>query len=282
MSRELGDWNAISIRVRSQLSHIIRSHNAPAPGRWINIPTDLKAWHLNDPLPTPSNQIDNLILAVGDAQPSSGESATMHVTSLAALIGTAITKNHSEGALGWLLEQEDTQKYLEDRGDSGSGRLLRLKMPGWARYESLRKTRIESRNVLMAMEFGHPELDHVVENCFRPAVSRTGFELRTIAQKQRAGLIDDQLRVALRTSRFVVADLTHGNNGAYWESGFAEGLGRPVIYTCSKDRWQKEKTHFDTNHLKTIIWDESDLKSAEDNLTATIRATLPAEAKMED
>jgi nucleoside 2-deoxyribosyltransferase len=44
--------------------------------------------------------------------------------------------------------------------------------------------------------------------------------------------IDDQMRVALRTSRFVVADLTRGNRGAYWEAGFAEGLGRPVIYTC--------------------------------------------------
>jgi nucleoside 2-deoxyribosyltransferase len=95
-------------------------------------------------------------------------------------------------------------------------------------------------------------------------------------------LIDDQLRVALRTSRFVVADLTHGNNGAYWEAGFAEGLGRPVIYTCRKSEWKKKASHFDTNHLVTVIWDPTDLKKAEDQLSATIRATLPQEAKLSD
>jgi hypothetical protein len=43
-----------------------------------------------------------------------------------------------------------------------------------------------------------------------------------------------------------------------------------------------QHTHFDTNHLKTIIWDLSDLKQAGNELTATIRATLRAEAKQTD
>jgi nucleoside 2-deoxyribosyltransferase len=47
--------------------------------------------------------------------------------------------------------------------------------------------------------------------------------------------ISTQLRVNIRRSRFLVCDLTHGNRGAYWESGFAEGLGKPAIYTCRKD-----------------------------------------------
>jgi hypothetical protein len=89
--------------------------------------------------------------------------------------------------------------------------------------------------------------------------------------------------VALRTSRFVVSDLSYQNNyGAYWEAGFAEGLGRPVIYTCRKEEWDERKTHFDTNHLNTIIWDPDKLDDAALRLIATIRATLPAEAKMTD
>ncbi len=134
----------------------------------------------------------------------------------------------------------------------------------------------------MALQFGDAELDRVVKDCFAPAVKRAGFDLRVLTEKQPAGLIDDQLRVALRTSRFVVADLTHGNNGAYWEAGFAEGLGRPVIYTCRKKEWDEKKPHFDTNHLVTITWDISDLASAAERLTATVRATLPADAKMTD
>ena len=37
----------------------------------------------------------------------------------------------------------------------------------------------------------------------------------------------------------MISDLSHGNYGAYWEAGFAEGLGKAVIYTC-------ERTIFET------------------------------------
>jgi hypothetical protein len=179
------------------------------------------------------------------------------------------------------LEQEQTAALIENRGDENNHRLLRLKMAGWLRYEAVKRGQVESRRVLMAMQFNDTELDRVVKDCFAPAVSLAGFELRTIVDKQPAGLIDDQLRVALRTSRFVVADLTHGNKGAYWEAGFAEGLGRPVIYTCRKAEWKQRASHFDTNHLVTIIWDPSNLDKAGTQLTATIRATLPGEATMD-
>jgi nucleoside 2-deoxyribosyltransferase len=95
----------------------------------------------------------------------------------------------------------------------------------------------------MAMKFNQPDLDRVVEECFRPAVKRTGFELRVLTDAQGAGSIDDQLRSALLASRFVIADLTHGSHGAYWEAGFAEGLGLPVIYTCEKTAWDEQGTH---------------------------------------
>jgi hypothetical protein len=55
-----------------------------------------------------------------------------------------------------------------------------------------------------------------------------------------------------------------------------------VIYSCEAERWKASKTHFDTNHLVTIIWDASDLDKAGKLLTATIRATLRAEAKQSD
>jgi hypothetical protein len=60
------------------------------------------------------------------------------------------------------------------------------------------------------------------------------------------------------------------------------GLGRPVIYTCEKTIWDKKATHFDTNHMLTIIWQVSDLKSAEYQLVAAIRATLRSEAIQTD
>jgi nucleoside 2-deoxyribosyltransferase len=98
----------------------------------------------------------------------------------------------------------------------------------------------------------------------------------------KAGLIDNRLRVEILTSRFLIADLTHGNAGAYWEAGYAEGLGKPVIYTCEERIFEGKGTHFDTNHHYTVRWRKDKFKETADDLKATIRATLPAEAKLED
>jgi hypothetical protein len=184
--------------------------------------------------------------------------------------------------LAWLLRQPQMTTLVENNASINSPNRLLLTFAGWQRYYALTRAQVESHTAFMAMEFGHEELNRVVNDVFKPAVEAAGFELRLLTDGQPAGLIDDQLRVALRTARFVIADLTHGNNGAYWEAGFAEGLGRPVIYTCRKQEWKEGKPHFDTSHLNTIIWNPENLRDARTRLTATIRATLPAEAKMTD
>lgn len=161
-----------------------------------------------------------------------------------------------------------------------------LSPAGWGRYEELSRSQALSRFGFMAMRYGDPELDALLANHFAPEVWKAGFDLRRLDQGQPAGLIDDQLRVMIRTSRFLVCDLTHGNRGAYWESGFSEGLGKPVIYTCRKDVFDDEKhehhPHFDTNHMVTVIWDPSEPAKAARRLKDTVRATLPSEAQLND
>ena len=132
------------------------------------------------------------------------------------------------------------------------------------------------------MQYGEEELDDLVVNCFRPAVKDTGFDLYRLDDVPKAGLIDDRLRVEIRTSRFLIADLTHENRGAYWEAGYAEGLGKPAIYTCEKSKFEDMKPHFDTNHHTTVLWDKNDLGKTAQDLKSTIRATLPDEAKLND
>jgi hypothetical protein len=165
------------------------------------------------------------------------------------------------------------------RNDSGNKPEVRLSAKRWDRYEALKTLRTESRIAFMAMPFGITLLDRVYD-CFKQAVADTGFELRRVIDNQKAGLIDDQLRVAIRQARFTIADLTNGNNGAYWEAGFAEGAQRPVIYTCERQYFDNPgtKPHFDTNHYSTVIWEEARLDKAAEELKARIRATLPDEA----
>jgi nucleoside 2-deoxyribosyltransferase len=93
----------------------------------------------------------------------------------------------------------------------------------------------------------------------------------------KAGLIDDRMRLQIKSSRFLLADLTHGNKGAYWEAGYAEGLGKPVIYLCKQAVFDDESSrpHFDTNHHLTITWDISKPDDFASRLKATIRFSIP-------
>jgi len=280
----LGPMSELKARHRrSRLSHILRRQQRAAGG-YAGIPLDaLDSWRLDAPLPAAIEQLDSLILAVGDKQRSPGEPTETPVDALAAWLGDAITPDAPNRGLNWLVNQSEAKNIFEQRPGAGAGNWqLSLTMPGWRRYEELKLGRAESRTAFMSMQFGDSEMNKVVDTCFRVAVGRAGFELRVATDKQTAGLIDDQMRVAIRTARFILADLTHGNSGAYWEAGFAEGLGKPVIYTCREAEWNHRKTHFDTNHMVTIVWRADDLGAAVERLVNTIRATLPEEATMTD
>jgi hypothetical protein len=157
---------------------------------------------------------------------------------------------------------------------------------GWERYRELSRSVPGRHYGFMAMKYGDQEIDAVVRQHFAPQVKLAGFDLERLDEGQPAGLIDDQLRVRIRQARFLVVDLTHGNRGAYWEAGFAEGLGIPVIYTCRRDVFEDPKhehhPHFDAAHWVTVPWDPADPASAAVKLKITVRATLPAEAQLQD
>jgi hypothetical protein len=262
---------------RSVLSHLIRK--AQRPGVPLAIfEADLPSYQKAPALPTPGEQADSLLLWVGDNQSSPDIFARVKMAPLAATIGAAISGS-GEGACQWVLNHLEHEKWVELRpGEPSESVALKLSMKGWNRYEEMRHQRTSSRIAFMAMKFDDAVLQQVLTECFKPAVQRSGFQLRPLNEGQPAGLIDNQIRAAIRRARFVVADLSHDNNGAYFEAGFAEGIGLPVIYTCERKKFETKKTHFDTNHMVTIPWDFTNLQDAGDRLTATIQATLPAEA----
>jgi nucleoside 2-deoxyribosyltransferase len=114
------------------------------------------------------------------------------------------------------------------------------------------------------------------KNGLRQAVADTGFELRIVTQK--AGHIDAIVEDEIRRCRFLVADLSNANAGAYWEAGLAQGLGKPVIYICREGI----QTHFDTDHRQTVRWELNKISETAARLKAVIRNTLLGDAKQED
>lgn len=177
-------------------------------------------------LPTPREQADNVIRLLGDRlQDDPGSQVELDDEHTGGIVGTT----SQEGLLYVLGELVNMRLLDAPYIHQGSRRIVRLTFDGWGRYEELRRGAHSGRFAFMAMKFGDPQLDGVLNDHFRPAVQSTGFDLRRLDDTPKAGLIDDRLRVEIRACRFLIADLTHANNGAYWEAGYAEGLGKPVI-----------------------------------------------------
>ena len=124
------------------------------------------------------------------------------------------------------------------------------------------------------MKFNDPELDSFVNEVVKPATREIGYDLVDIRDVARAGVIDNIMRAQIEDAAFVIADLTHDNSGAYWEAGYAEGLGKPVVYICEKTKFEEASTHFDTNHCTTVPWSSDDPDGFRRELIATLRRSL--------
>jgi hypothetical protein len=230
--------------------------------------------------PKPNEQLDYFIDWLGANQESPGHAVEIK-DELDAVIGA-----RDKLDVGFVVEYAIESGLVEGkvvRSVSNDPVFLpvHLTFKGWDYWQQLRKGAISGNRAFMAMPFNDPLLDDFFENYLKHAVGETGFDLRRLDDQQKAGLIDDHLRVEIRQSKLLIAELTNNNNGAYWEAGYAEGLGIPVIYTCNKNFFDSHKTHFDTNHHLTIIWDSNDIQGAMKKLKDTIRATLPDQATFE-
>ena len=118
-----------------------------------------------------------------------------------------------------------------------------------------------SDRVFVAMWFDDSMVD-ARENGIKPAILNTGYTPRLINEKPDVDKIDDEIIGEIRRSRFLVADLTHGDKGArggvYYEAGFALGLGLTVIRSCRKDVIDRNELHFDVRQHYHIVWETPD------------------------
>lgn len=149
-----------------------------------------------------------------------------------------------------------------------------LTLDGWSDFENIRSNGGEGSYCFVALQFGDVELDEVIrEQIRKPVHEELGIEILDMRDLAQAGIIDNIMRDKIRGSRFVIADLSHDNRGAYWEAGYAEGLGKPVIYICKGSKFDEVTPHFDVNHSTIVMWGDGYENFAEE-LVATIRRTV--------
>jgi nucleoside 2-deoxyribosyltransferase len=185
----------------------------------------------------------------------SGETDTITLRFLAE------TESKNKVEVAGLLTMLHSAGDLEGTFFIGGGASLRPTMTGWSRIEELSQPQTDSSQAFVAMWF-HDSTTEAYVKGIAPAVIATGYKPVRIDSKEHNNKIDDEIIAEIRRSRFLVADFTcepkNARGGVYYESGFAQGLGIPVIWTC-KDT-SIDDLHFDTRQYAHIVWkDPADL-----------------------
>ena len=229
-----------------------------------------------------SERIDNILLRISSLSKHVGQSVSLSHPELCSLLFVEQKEKLENGlASEWRREEDCSTEvcYMLDYLIAGnyiscspaptvmeSSYILTLRPEGYSRVDMLQKDSSNGKNVLVAMKFGNETIP--LREAIRTGISNAGYHAVFIDEVEHNNQITPELLKHIRDSRFVVADLTHQNNGAYFEEGYAMGLGKPVIQLCQKDT----KLHFDIAQKNTIIWEtEADIPTRLEN---RIRATI--------
>ncbi len=274
---ETGAGHLLSELCRVRLAHRIRTGVGSTASTPVNMTRDFISHFIADGClgPTPAEQAINIIKYIGGEVSLSGHRLNTLPVDFFTIIGAP------NPTLAGELAMELRERGLIDGIPHGSLNTppsllqINLTLDGWEQYESEKLGKISSNYGFIAMKFYDPALDSFVADIVKPAVKAgIGYDLFDMRDVAQAGIIDNIMRGQIRDSAFVIVDLTHDNFGAYWEAGYAEGLGKPVVYICERKKFESKGTHFDTNHCTTVVWSEDDYDKFKAELVATLRNTL--------
>jgi len=148
------------------------------------------------------------------------------------------------------LQKTDIEPYIGDKLFS-----VTITADGWDYLEQLDRHIEERTQAFVAMSFSE-DLKPIWVGPIFQAIKKAGYKPYRVDSEPHSERIDAKIISEIKNSRFVVADVTEQKRGVYFEAGYAQGLGLPVIWCVRKD--DLENVHFDTRQYNHIVWEDPD------------------------
>lgn len=161
---------------------------------------------------------------------------------------------------------------------------------GWNRIDELQKNTSNNKNVFVSMAFNDSTKD--TREAIRQGIINSGYSAEFIDEIIHNKQIVPEMFRLIRECRFLILEISDPNYGAYYEAGYALGLGKEVIICCNQDVFggnvkinglaptdeEKDKfgkylrPHFDIAQKQILVWtDYADLtKKLEEWIKAII------------
>jgi nucleoside 2-deoxyribosyltransferase len=215
-----------------------------------------------------SDYFDRVLQAIGNSCGSPGSAPPEgDPARLAAL--ACVTK----AAFMRIVSQLSKAGLLGDPGPSVERFSCSPTIDGWKRIDELTRLRPQTDRAFIAMWFDS-QMDEA-RSALRGALMESGYQppflvddRETDADPETKSKIDDQIIAMIRRARFVVCDFTGHRQSVYYEAGYADALGTPIIWCCRKD--DLHKLAFDTRQHAHIVWETPE------ELAAAVSAKIEA------
>ena len=166
-----------------------------------------------------------------------------------------------------ILDYFEKKGYIDSHGYKNSTS-IQLLADGWKQIEKLQISDAQNKDVFVSMSFAD-ELKPIRE-AIREGIITAGFSAEFMDEIVHNKQIVPEMFRLIRECRFLIMDISVPNYGAYYEAGYALGLGKEVIITCKKEARTKELTdaekpfekylrpHFDIAQKQILYWDNYD------------------------
>lgn len=123
--------------------------------------------------------------------------------------------------------------------------------------ENLLQPNQNSKKIFLAFKFDD-ELNNIFKNDISDMLKSLDLNPVIVNQDTTSHdeKISDKIISEIKSSRILIADLTHHSQNVYYEIGYAMGMGIPVILTCKKGFM--EKVAFDISQYPVFEWEDKD------------------------
>lgn len=185
-------------------------------------------------------------------------------------IETKLKSQESKQQADFFLDYLKNENFIKVRCEDGENIGITLLHKGLSRIDTQGKTK-KSKHIFVSMSFA--EKTKPTREAIRQGIIDAGFLPDFIDEIIHNHQIMPEMFRLIRESQLLVLDISDPNYGAYYEAGYALGLGKEVIICCSSEMFNKNyetdeekkferylKPHFDIAQKQILIWnDESDL-----------------------
>ena len=181
-----------------------------------------------------------------------------------------LSSMESKQQADFFLDYLKGENFIKVRDLDGENTGITLLHKGLSRIDTQRKTN-KSKHIFVSMSFAKETKP--TREAIRQGIIDAGFLPDFIDEIIHNHQIMPEMFRLIRESQLLVLDISDPNYGAYYEAGYALGLGKEVIVCCSNEKFHKKyetdeekkyerylKPHFDIAQKQILIWnDESDL-----------------------